>query len=182
MAFAPTDWGDFEPEEYEVGAPATSLHFERWFRNVVAAAQGAVGAPRVQFGVGAGNDVRGLLGSASAVYVPGGVEFGTFLSFGTLNTGVLRLTLEVKSTEANQGAFFVRLLRTDGTIDVATLDSLTTSFVERTVDVPVVTGDKISIEWEYSGVNGKTFSIQDLTIKTDGRAFLPHSFPGLCGN
>jgi hypothetical protein len=38
MAFPPTDWGDFEPEEYDVGAPATSLHFERWFRN----------APRIQ--------------------------------------------------------------------------------------------------------------------------------------
>lgn len=45
MAFSPTDWGDFTPAEYEVGAPATSLHFERWFRNVVAAMQGADGAP-----------------------------------------------------------------------------------------------------------------------------------------
>ena len=45
MSFGPTDWGPFVPTEYNVGAPATSLHFERWFRNVVAAAQGVVGSP-----------------------------------------------------------------------------------------------------------------------------------------
>lgn len=45
MPFPPTDWGPWTTEEYDVGAPATSNHFERWFRNVVAACQGALGAP-----------------------------------------------------------------------------------------------------------------------------------------
>ena len=44
-----TDWLDWTVAEYEVGAPATSLSFERWFRNPVALAQGAPGAPRVEF-------------------------------------------------------------------------------------------------------------------------------------
>ncbi|MCB5411773.1 hypothetical protein [Pseudogemmobacter faecipullorum] len=47
MSFPPTDWGGWTPEEYEVGAAATSGHFERWFRNVVALAQGAPNAPRI---------------------------------------------------------------------------------------------------------------------------------------
>ena len=46
--FPPTDWGDWTPEEYQVGAPATALHFERWFRNVVAAFQGHPDAPRLE--------------------------------------------------------------------------------------------------------------------------------------
>jgi len=49
MSFPDTDWLGFTPVEYEVGAPATSLHFERWFRNPVALAQGADGAPRIDF-------------------------------------------------------------------------------------------------------------------------------------
>lgn len=45
MAFPPTDWLDWTPAEYDVGAPATSLSFERWFRNPVAMAQGDPGSP-----------------------------------------------------------------------------------------------------------------------------------------
>ena len=47
MAFPPTDWLDWTTAEYEVGAPATSLSFERWFRNPVAIAQAAPDAPIV---------------------------------------------------------------------------------------------------------------------------------------
>lgn len=45
MAFPPTDWGGWAPEEYEVGAAGTSNHFERWFRNPVAITQGSPGSP-----------------------------------------------------------------------------------------------------------------------------------------
>jgi len=55
MPFSITDWNDWTPTEYEVGAPATSLHFERWFRNAVALAQGSAGAPRI---VGAALDTH----------------------------------------------------------------------------------------------------------------------------
>lgn len=43
-----TDYLPYTEEEYAVGAPATSLHFERWFRNPDAIAEGAPGAPKVQ--------------------------------------------------------------------------------------------------------------------------------------
>ena len=48
MPFPATDWLDWTNLEYAVGAPATALHFERWFRNPVAIAQGAIGAPRIE--------------------------------------------------------------------------------------------------------------------------------------
>lgn len=46
MIFPPTDWGDFYEEEYQPESPGSSLHFQRWFWNPVALAQGAHGAPR----------------------------------------------------------------------------------------------------------------------------------------
>ena len=58
MAFPPTDWLDWTTAEYDVGAPATSLSFERWFRNPVALAQGAVGAPKIE-GQALGNYIGG---------------------------------------------------------------------------------------------------------------------------
>lgn len=50
-----TDWVPFTTAEYAVGAPATSSHFERWFRNPVAITEGAPGAPRNQDGSLSGN-------------------------------------------------------------------------------------------------------------------------------
>lgn len=41
--YLPYTWG-----EYAVDAPATALHFERWFRNWEAGFEGAANAPRLQ--------------------------------------------------------------------------------------------------------------------------------------
>lgn len=71
MAFPPTDWLDWTTAEYDVGAPATSLSFERWFRNPVALAQGAPGAPRIVAGALsiATNSVSGTLGGGEFVWI-----------------------------------------------------------------------------------------------------------------
>lgn len=66
MPFPPTDWGDWTTGEYEVGAPATSLHFERWFRNPVALAQGADGAPK-NLGKSMDIDIGNLTGVTAIV-------------------------------------------------------------------------------------------------------------------
>lgn len=71
MAFPPTDWLDWTTAEYEVGAPATSLSFERWFRNPVALAQGAPGAPKVQ-GIALGGMDGGVFSMASTGSTTGG--------------------------------------------------------------------------------------------------------------
>lgn len=81
MAFPPTDWGDWVPAEYSVGAPATAFSFERWFRNPVAMAQGAVGAPRVRpqaiakrsgWVVGTGANPATIIGLAGIGFIPFG--------------------------------------------------------------------------------------------------------------
>ena len=71
MIFPPTDWLDWTTAEYDVGAPATSLSFERWFRNPVAMAQGAVGAPRIVAGALniATNSVSGSLAISATVRI-----------------------------------------------------------------------------------------------------------------
>ncbi len=54
--------GGFPPLEYEIGAPAGSHHFGRWFRNVMAAFQGRPGTPRLALGalprLTAGDEIR----------------------------------------------------------------------------------------------------------------------------
>lgn len=42
-----TDYIAFTADEYAPDAPATALHFERWFRNWIAGFEGAAGAPRI---------------------------------------------------------------------------------------------------------------------------------------
>lgn len=42
-----TDYLPYTTGEYAVDAPATALHFERWFRNWEAGFEGAAGAPRL---------------------------------------------------------------------------------------------------------------------------------------
>lgn len=42
-----TDYLPYTSGEYAVDAPATALHFERWFRNWEAGFEGAPGAPRI---------------------------------------------------------------------------------------------------------------------------------------
>ena len=69
MAFPPTDWLDWTTAEYEVGAPATSLSFERWFRNPVAMGQGAPGAPKVS-GIALDNVYLGFMSGLGGVGIP----------------------------------------------------------------------------------------------------------------
>ena len=42
-----TDYVPYTPDEYAPDAPATALHFQRWFENWIAGFQGAPGAPRI---------------------------------------------------------------------------------------------------------------------------------------
>lgn len=42
-----TDYIPFTAAEYQPDAPATALHFSRWFQNPVAITEGASGAPRI---------------------------------------------------------------------------------------------------------------------------------------
>ncbi len=42
-----TDYVPFTSDEYQPDAPATALHFSRWFQNWIAGFEGAAGAPRL---------------------------------------------------------------------------------------------------------------------------------------
>lgn len=88
MAFPPTDWLDWTTAEYDVGAPATSLSFERWFRNPVGLAQGAAGAPRVQ-GRALGNVVLPEISysGTTPVGIIGLDRVGYILAFGEIKQG-----------------------------------------------------------------------------------------------
>lgn len=92
--FPPTDWGDWVPGEYAVGAPATAYSFERWFRNPVAMAQGADGAPKI-----VGRAVQAIAAGVSGV----GTTPATLIGLGDYETLLLCLTFT--SEDAKQVSY-----------------------------------------------------------------------------
>lgn len=59
-----TDYLPYTSGEYAVDAPATALHFERWFRNWEAGFEGAAGAPRINpIGAMSHNGEAGAVGT-----------------------------------------------------------------------------------------------------------------------
>ncbi|MGA0540737.1 hypothetical protein [Neotabrizicola sp. VNH66] len=101
MPFPPTDWGDWTEDEYEVGAPATSGHFERWFRNVVAQAQGAGGAPR--------NQPRSLATYAGRADLPTGAGSPTPVAFVDLDPQAVLLVDCFASTTTESASLALQL-------------------------------------------------------------------------
>ena len=139
MIFPPTDWIDFVATEYDVGAPATSLSFERWFRNPVAIAQGAAGAQRV-------------VADASADSVAGPIllfrseKSETSTGWSQLSSARFRATTscQVRVTVfrfAFSGSVYYRI-RKNGT----TVVSGTESDASITADITLVAGDIVTVE------------------------------------
>ena len=139
MIFPPTDWLDFVATEYDVGAPATSLSFERWFRNPVAIAQGAAGAQRVVADASADSVAGPTLLFRSAKY-----DAGT--AWGLVPGSILRATTscQVRVTAfrfASSGSVYYRITK-NGTMVV----SGTASDASITADITLVAGDIVMVE------------------------------------
>lgn len=69
-----TDYIPYTVEEYQPDAPATALHFARWFQNWEAGFEGAAGAPRL-----------------APVALEGGGYLGSYTSVGTGGAGFVGL-------------------------------------------------------------------------------------------
>jgi len=172
MIFPPTDWLDFVATEYDVGAPATSLSFERWFRNVVAAMQGSAGAPRLApeaLGSITAGDVVQIGRAAEQSFVGGGG--GEMARIGISQSGTLRAKVNIRNTigPGSGNATTLRRLR-GGTITTLQTLSPTETATAYSLDVTVERGD----EYYYSNaVSGGTTYIKDLAFCTDGEFLWP---------
>ena len=82
-----TDYLGYVASEYAVDAPATSLHFERWFRNWEAGFEGAAGAPRLA------HRAMSHLGLVSGALA--GTNYTAFTDLG--NVGQLRFDVAVSA-------------------------------------------------------------------------------------
>lgn len=140
-----TDYVPYTPAEYAPDAPATALHFQRWFENWIAGFEGAAGAPRLDFGALARvvpgdvikyrNDAEGGTSSTSLT---------TLFSLAFLQAGTIRVKFEHRNSTNTSGSVVVRRLR-DGAYTTLANFSNTTSYVARTVDCPILPGDQIEI-------------------------------------
>lgn len=139
MIFPPTDWLDFVATEYDVGAPATSLSFERWFRNPVAIAQGAAGAQRVVADASADSVAGPTLLFRSAKY-------DATTTWGLVPGSLFRATTscQVRVTAfrfAFSGGINYRIRKNDTTVVGGTA-----SDASITADIALVAGDVVMVE------------------------------------
>lgn len=170
MIFPPTDWIDFVATEYDVGAPATSLSFERWFRNPVAIAQGAAGAPRLApealGSITAGDVVQIGLAAEKSFTATGDVQ-----RIGISQIGTIRVKLNLYRAGGGLESSVSLIRRRDGSN--TTLQTWTTSgtATDYSLDAAVIIGDEllISITSMLSG----TVYIKNIAFCTDGERLWP---------
>ena len=171
MIFPPTDWLDFVATEYDVGAPATSLSFERWFRNVVAAMQGSAGAPRLApealGSITAGDVVQiGLAAEQSFV------EAGEVCRIGISQGGTIRVKLNLRHATAGVLDSGVSLIRrrngSNTTLQTWTPSDTATDY---SLDAAVIIGDELLIS--ITSMPSGTVYIKNIAFCTDGEMLWP---------
>ncbi len=170
MIFPPTDWLDFVATEYDVGAPATSLSFERWFRNVVAAMQGSAGAPRLApealGSITAGDVVQIGLAAEKSFTATGDVQ-----RIGISQIGTIRVKLNLR--HAGSGMATVSLIRqrngSNTTLQTWTTSDTATAY---SLDAAVIIGDELLISIMSMLVVGTVY-VKDVAFCTDGERLWP---------
>lgn len=161
-----TDYLAYTPAEYAPDAPATALHFQRWFQNWEAGFAGAPGAPRLNLGAlerpTAGAQIRARY---DALQTMNGSTAITAIDFQFMQVGTVRLSFEHKCS-SNAGN--ARVVRTRNGIDVDLASfAHTQAFVARQVDIPVIPGDSVALKYN-SGGNTPTASVQNCRFSTNG--------------
>ena len=171
MIFPPTDWLDFVATEYDVGAPATSLSFERWFRNVVAAMQGSAGAPRLApealGSITAGDVVQIGLAAEKSFTATGDVQ-----RIGISQIGTIRVKLNLRHATGGVLDSGVSLIRRRNGSNT-TLQTWTTSdtATDYSLDAAVIIGDELLIS--ITSMPSGTVYIKNIAFCTDGEMLWP---------
>lgn len=164
-----TDWGYWTPEEYQVGAPATALHFERWFRNVVAAFQGATGAQRLHLGalerLNAGEELRCY---CDPEQTSPAANF-TFFGFSFIQLGEIRLSAEL-SRGGGSTEVLVQRLRAGAITNLVTWNAGIV-YAYYSVDFSVWPGDAVRLFTPFANINAR-----NIKLKTGGSDLFPGAY------
>lgn len=168
-----TDYIPYTPDEYAPEAPATALHFQRWFENCVAMFEGAPNAPRLMLGAlpelapGTGIRCRGLTNSTgSNVYV-------TACGFMFLQRGTARFTCDHRTSSGTWSAD-VALVRTRaGTVStLQTWNTNSATNVFRSADLAVKPGDLFEFRHRTNSTVAQSI-IENPCIRTSGADIWP---------
>lgn len=166
-----TDFVPFTPDEYAPDAPGTALHFQRWFENPIAIAEGdptvhaegvAIRAAAMR-GVAAGAEVsQTILGVFSEGFSRTNAGAGNFTSgpsriqntpaLTALRAGVMTVSAQLRRTVTGTGASgtFNIHVYVNGS-SVLTLTATGTGYSTFTGDVTFAAGDVIEFAMTTSG-------------------------------
>lgn len=176
------DYIPYTSAEYEPEAPATALHFARWFQNWEAGFAGMPGAPglalRALEQVDVGEAVRVRRDAVQAQSLANG-QIMIGLSFDLMQRGNIRVALD-HMTQSVAGTARIIRYRADVSTVIASWTS-GSSYVARSADVPVLPGDQIRIESVGSNVTGNHY-LRNCRIKTAGMNLFPGVYAPLENN
>lgn len=143
------------------GKPWTDEKAAAAFENSIAIAEGADGAPRLRIGalqrLSAGEEIR--------VRADAEVSSGTILDIGFIQIGIVRIKFSHRSSSGLASASVIRIRGGEETV-LAVYD-VGGGFVARTVDCPVLPGDRIKVS--------STGLISLCRMQTNGEDYFPVS-------
>lgn len=168
------DWFDIPDTSIDPDAPLTSELAYAWRDNPIAIAEGAPGAPRIAIGalqrISAGGKIRSR-------YDAERVSSNALVSFAFMQAGSIRVTFQHRSSNSS-GTAYVTRKRRDTETDVGSWSN-SGSYVTRTIDVPVLPGDLITVR--NDGGSGMPY-IGNVRFMTNGEDLYPGSYASLEGN
>ena len=171
MAFPPTDWLDWTTAEYDVGAPATSLSFERWFRDPVALAQGAPGAPRINIKalqeLTAGDVVRSRQDAEVS-----NTTFASVTMFTFMQRGTVRLKAAAKASGGGPSTMKFFRSRNGVITAVASWSDVVGGYQNYSADITVLPGDTVSAE-SRCWFSGNVAALTNVRVCTAGENLYP---------
>ncbi len=177
-----TDYIPFTTDEYAPDAPATALHFERWFRNWIAAFEGASGAPRIAIGalerLNPGEQVRSRQDAEVT-----GPNAGTVAKemFSFIQAGTVRVAFDHRNTGSAGGTVSVIRVRNGVSTTVASFSN-TTTYQTRSVDVSVLPGDSVRISNYAGSLTTQNAQLRNCRVQTNGEDLYPGVSAYLEGN
>lgn len=172
------DYIPYTTDEMQPEAPATALHFARWFQNWEAGFAGAAGAPRMSLDalgvLAAGNTIRFRNDATIARFGSGGAQPQPVLEWAFAQAGTIRVSYEAYGNYSAYCSSKVLRWRGGVSTEMASFTE-TTAWQARTVDVPVIIGDvvEVALVAESATNPASTTNCRNRRLKTSGAYLWP---------
>lgn len=166
-----TDWTEIANGDVQQGQPVTQQLMTALRDNPAAIAEGADGAPEVNFqALGkftAGSVTR--YNDDAQYMLPENTGWTEVFSVRPWGSGVARLVYSIRSNSS--GGASGRILINGVQVQIATA---TGSYVQYTFDATLALGDVVSVEHQSNGPGVQSY-IRDILVQTNGEQFIPFS-------